>query len=239
MAVAAQENREPQDIAVAGRADDDRAAGAGFEQSDPAQDQGAHDALAELGFADQQRAQLLRRNDQRLDRLGRAGIDERGPARKLGEFAHEVAGTVRDDQRGCAALAMLRDLDVAGEDDRETAAHRACICERIARRIGAKLAETAHALDVRCFQRGKHLMAPRFDDRLCRKRRGHAYPRGFFRPECRLGAEQVHTAIEMAHGQARRARRRRGIQRLCPRPAGTRATACRRTPHEIDACIYD
>ena len=52
MAVAAQKALQPQHVAIVGAADDDRAAGAGFEQPDAAEDQRPHDALAELGFGD-------------------------------------------------------------------------------------------------------------------------------------------------------------------------------------------
>ena len=55
MAVARQEAFEPQHVAVVGAADDHRPARAGLEQADAAQDQRAHDALAELGLRDQQR----------------------------------------------------------------------------------------------------------------------------------------------------------------------------------------
>ena len=76
MPVAGQEAFETKNIAVIGAADDDRAAGAGLEQADPAQDQGAHDALAELGLFDQQIAQPARRNDDRLDRFRGNGVDQ-------------------------------------------------------------------------------------------------------------------------------------------------------------------
>ena len=50
MTVAGEEVLQPQHVAVVGPADDDRAAGAGFQQAHAAQDQRAHDALAELGL---------------------------------------------------------------------------------------------------------------------------------------------------------------------------------------------
>ena len=66
---------ETQNIAIIGAADDYRAAGAGLEQANPAQDQGAHDALAELGLFDHQIAQPPRRDDERLDRF--SGVQRR------------------------------------------------------------------------------------------------------------------------------------------------------------------
>src|SRR5262245_43251970 len=60
--VARQEVLEAQDVGVPGPPDDHRAAGAALDQLDAAQDQRAHDALAELSLLDQQAAQLLRWN---------------------------------------------------------------------------------------------------------------------------------------------------------------------------------
>ena len=68
MAVAAQEVSKPQHVAVAGAADDHRAAAAGLDQPDASQNQGPHDALAEVGFRDQQRPQPVGRDDERVHR---------------------------------------------------------------------------------------------------------------------------------------------------------------------------
>ena len=79
MPVAGQEPIEAQNIAIIGAADDYRAACADIEQANPAQDQGAHDALAEFCFFDHQIAQPMRRNDDRLDRLRGNGVDQGRP----------------------------------------------------------------------------------------------------------------------------------------------------------------
>ena len=76
MPVAGEEPFEAQNIAVIGAADDYWATGAGIEEADPVQDQGAHDALAEFCFFDHQIAQPMRRNDDRLDRLRGNGVDQ-------------------------------------------------------------------------------------------------------------------------------------------------------------------
>ena len=95
MAVAGQEILQPQHVGVVGAADDDRPAGAALEQADAAQDQRAHDPLAEFGLLDQQIAQPRRRNDQRFDGLHCAtAVDQRGPAGQLRQLAHEGAGPV-------------------------------------------------------------------------------------------------------------------------------------------------
>ena len=83
MPVAGEEALEPKRVAVADVADDDGAAGAFFENADPAQDQRPHDPLAELGFGDQEGAQPLGWNVERADRLAGITVDQRRTARKL------------------------------------------------------------------------------------------------------------------------------------------------------------
>ena len=61
MAVAGEETLQPQHVGIVGAADDHRPAGAGLQQADAAQDQRAHDALAELGLLHQQVAQPIGR----------------------------------------------------------------------------------------------------------------------------------------------------------------------------------
>ena len=56
-------------------ANQDRARRMALEETDPPQDQRADDALAEIGLRNDQRAQLLRRNEQRLERVLRIRID--------------------------------------------------------------------------------------------------------------------------------------------------------------------
>ena len=50
LAIAGEKCLQPQHVAAAGMADQDRAALPRFQQADPAQDQGAHQPLAQLGF---------------------------------------------------------------------------------------------------------------------------------------------------------------------------------------------
>ena len=76
MPVAGEEPFEAKNIAVIGAADDHRPAGTPLEQADTAQDQGAHDALAQLGLFDHQIAQPLRRNDERVYRFRGKGVDQ-------------------------------------------------------------------------------------------------------------------------------------------------------------------
>ncbi len=74
------------------RADQHRAADAALDQADPAQDQRAHDALAELGLGDQQRAQFLRRDQQRLDVALGMAVDQRDAAGELADLGQKLPG---------------------------------------------------------------------------------------------------------------------------------------------------
>ena len=112
VAVARQEILEPEHVGVVGAADDHRAAAAALDQPDAAQDQRAHDPLAKLGLGDQQRAEPLGRDDQRLDRSPGMAVDQRRAPRQLAKLAHEAADAVGDDRFAPAKLAMLADLDL-------------------------------------------------------------------------------------------------------------------------------
>jgi hypothetical protein len=168
LAVAAQEALEPQDVAVAGMADDHRPAGAGLQKADPAQDQGAHDPLPELRLRDQQGPQAIRRDDEGFHRFQCVGVDQHRPPRQLGELAHELARAMGDNELAAARLIVLGDFDFARQDDAEARAHRADRGQRLARGVGAHLAEPTHPLDVRALQRRKHLVASGGEDRLRR-----------------------------------------------------------------------
>src|SRR5690242_17675758 len=96
MAVAPKEIGEPKDVRVVLVADDDWSSTA-LDQADAAQNQGAHQLLAEIGFGNQQGAEAIGRNRYRLDIGQRFLIDEVRTPRKLGELAHEIAALVGDD----------------------------------------------------------------------------------------------------------------------------------------------
>jgi len=89
MAVAAEKTFKPKHIGVLRTTHDNRPAGAGLKQTDPTQNQRAHDPLAKLCFGDQQRAQFFRRDDECFDLRLRMGVDESRSARKLRQLAHE------------------------------------------------------------------------------------------------------------------------------------------------------
>ena len=171
MAVPRQKAFEPKHIAVFCTADNHGAAGPRFQQADPAQDEGAHDALADFGLGDEHCLKALRRDDQGLYGFERMGIDERGPASQLRQFAHEGTWPVGDDWRARTRLIALRDVDITGKDDDEAVANLSNPRQSIAASEGTDVSETAKPFDFRGLQCGKHLVPSRVDDRGCG--RGH------------------------------------------------------------------
>jgi hypothetical protein len=166
MTVAAQKTLQPQHVAILGPADDDRSAGAGFEQAHAAQDQCAHDALAEIGLRDKQRAQPVRLDDQRLHGFLGRGVDQPRPSGHLRQFAHELAGPMRDDQIAAAGLVALGNVDAAGKDDDKPRTDLPGCQQRLAGGKGAYFAEPSHPLDLDPIEIGKHLIATSLDSRL-------------------------------------------------------------------------
>ena len=102
MAVAAQEIGQPEHVGIALVADDDRP-GAGFDQPDAAQDQRAHDPLAEVGFGDSS-ARSRPAESRPPRRRSAPRVDQRRPAGQLRELAHEIAALVGDDVVALAAV---------------------------------------------------------------------------------------------------------------------------------------
>jgi hypothetical protein len=73
---------------------------------------------------------------------------------------------VAHDEQAAARCIVLRDIDLAGQDDGQAVAHGADFGERLARLVRAELAEPTYTLDFRVLQREEHLGAARLDDRL-------------------------------------------------------------------------
>jgi len=119
MPVAPKETFEAQNIGMIRAADDHRPVGSEIEKGDTAEDQGAHDAFAELGLFHQQIAQPARRNEERLDRLLGVGVDQRRPARKLRKLAHKRARTMGYDELGMSRQFAPGDIDPARQNDKK------------------------------------------------------------------------------------------------------------------------
>src|SRR5205814_5274368 len=155
-------------IAVAGAADDYRAAGASIEESNPAQDQGAHDALAELGLFDHQIPQPPRRDNERLGGFGGNGIDQRRAAGQLRKLAHERARTMPHDRLGMSLPATLRNVDPAPQDEESARRNLAGRNHALPGHIGFALTEPFQPLDLFRLQHRKDLLASGFDQRMYR-----------------------------------------------------------------------
>ena len=84
-----------------------------MDQADPAQDQRPHDALAKFGFRDQQRPQLIRRDQQRLDIAFGMAVDQCGTARKLANLGQKLPRPLIDDGRDMTEAVALGDRDIA------------------------------------------------------------------------------------------------------------------------------
>ncbi len=169
MSAPAEEVLEPQHVAVIGAADDDRP-GPGLDQTDAAEDQRAHDLLAEFRLRHQQRAELLRRNDERLDRSLGVGVDQGRAAGELGHLAHERAGAVGDDRVATIELVAPSDGDLAREDDGQPVTDLADLHEGLARAIRPELPEPAQPVDLRRLEGREHLLPAGFDQRAFRRR---------------------------------------------------------------------
>src|SRR5260370_23820876 len=116
--VAGEKSLEANDSTGIRSPDQHRAADAALDQVDPAQDQRAHDALAEIGFGDQQRPQFIRRNQKRFDVALGMAIDQRDAARELADFGEELTGPLIDDRRDMAEAVALGDRNMAGQHDK-------------------------------------------------------------------------------------------------------------------------
>ena len=161
LAVARQEILQPRHVAKRCRPDQHRAAGAALDQADPAQDQRAHDALAQFGFRDQQRAQLLRRDQKRFDIALGMAVDQRDAAGKLADLGQKLSRALVDDRSDMAEAVTLGDGDVAGEHDEHPRPHLAGLEQRFAGLVGAQLPETAHAGDFVMGERRECLFVTR------------------------------------------------------------------------------
>ena len=122
-------------------------ADAALDQADPAQDQRAHDALAEIGFGDQQRAQFLRRDQQRLDLAFGMAVDQRDAAGELADLGQELARPLIDHRRDMAEPVALGDRDMPDSTTNMPGPGLPVSNSVSPCLIGAQLAEAAHAVD--------------------------------------------------------------------------------------------
>ena len=158
LAVAAQKGLQPDDVVRCRRADQDRAARAGLDQADAAQDQRAHDALAELRLGHQQAAQRLGLDHQRLDVAFGVAVDQGGASGQRADLGQELAGTLIDDGRDVAEAVALGDRHVAADDDEHAAAEVAGLEQGLAIAVAVDRTEPPQPLDFQCRQHREHLI---------------------------------------------------------------------------------
>ena len=132
-------------------------------QADPAQDQRAHDPLAEVRFGDDQRAQLIGRHEQRLDIVVRVRIHQRGATGERPDLAEELAMAVRDERHDVSQPVALAQRHPAAENDEHPGTGLAGGDEALAARVASRRPEAADARDLGIRQLRKHLMAPGHD----------------------------------------------------------------------------
>ena len=176
MPVAGQETLEAQNIGMIRAADDDGPAGSEPEKGDAAEDQGAHDAFAQLRLFHQEITQSARRNEERLDRFLGVGIDQGRAAGKLRKLTHERARTVGYDELGMSRHSAVSDFDPSCQNDKSDRRDFAGRDEAITRRIGFELAEPPQPTDLRLLQHGEDLIASGFAEWLSGLR--HGFPHG-------------------------------------------------------------
>src|SRR5258706_3157769 len=159
MAIACQESLQPKDIAIVGTADDNRAANARFKQTDAAQDEGAHDALAQLGLFHQKVRDPVRGNYQCLHRRFGYGVHQSRPARKLGKLAPKGTWAIGDDGIMRLGVVALRDDDLARKDEEHARPNFAGLRQIFAGSVRMFLAKTAEPFHIRLLQDRERLFA--------------------------------------------------------------------------------
>src|SRR4029077_3580758 len=107
IAVAGEESLQANDAGRILRPDQHRPAAAAPDQTDAAQDERAHDALAEISLRDQKRAQPLRPNQQRFDLAFGVSIDQRDPLGELADLGEKLTRPLIDDRRDVAEAVAL------------------------------------------------------------------------------------------------------------------------------------
>ncbi len=88
-------------------------------QRDAAQDEGAHDDLADIGFGNDQPPEIGARHADHLGRPRCASADQDLAVVEQVELAGELARAMAVDDTFLAMIAMIDDLDLAGADEEE------------------------------------------------------------------------------------------------------------------------
>ena len=157
--------RQTKRVGMLGATEEHWPADAGLEEAHATQDERSHDALSEVRLRDEDVAQPVRRNDDRLDRLRRARVHQRGATRQLRELAHERAGRMGDDGLAVPQHVVLTHRDLATQDDEHPGADLAARHQTLVRVVSPCLAEGSQPIDLGRRQARKHLVESGLDGR--------------------------------------------------------------------------
>ena len=155
--------------------DEDRAAGARLDQHDAAQDQRAHDAVAELGLRDHHGPQVLCRDEQRLHVVDGVRVDQRRPAGELPQLGREVTGALLDDGGEMPQRIAPRHPYATGSEHEGSGSDFPRHEQRLILGVALHLAEADQPVDLPGSELREHSFITRIDAR-----------HGFSRPIRRL-----------------------------------------------------
>ena len=158
VAVSLQERLQPQHVGRLRLADQRGPACARFDQPDPAQDQGTQNPLAEIRLGDDQRAQLLRRHQQRLGVFFGVPVHQRMAPGQLRDLGKKMPRTLARDGHDVPQAVALADRDDAFQHDEHAGARLAGREQAGAALVAAHVAETTDARDFRFRQHREHLV---------------------------------------------------------------------------------
>lgn len=170
MAVGRQEALEVADARMAVRGDDHRPARVLLHQGHAAQDQGAHDALAQFGLRDQEHAQRLGRQRQHVERADGDGVFHRRAAGQLPFLAAELAGAEQRHRLVHAEAVVAPQQQFAGQDEQHGWRALAGLEHGVAVAVVARLAELPHMAQVIIAEDRKDLVAALLEVRTRQRR---------------------------------------------------------------------
>ena len=138
LAVAGQKTLQAQHVAIVRVADDDRPARAALQQTDTAQDQRPHDALAETGLLHHQsRSRCEGMTNASTCSIASASTSE-GRSESCASSPDELPGPCVTIVSRRSSAAVLGDLDLAGQDDDQARRDVARRDDALAGRIGLR-----------------------------------------------------------------------------------------------------
>ncbi len=129
-----------------------------MKQRHPSKYERPHDALAELGFGDQKRAQALGRDQQGLNIALRRSVDQRRASGKLADVRQELTHSLFHNRRRVAQTIALGERDRALEDDEHAWIDPSRFEQFLPIGIFAENAVASQAADFGVGQRRKRLL---------------------------------------------------------------------------------